>query len=109
MLSTNQTNPFCNSWAQQLRSGHNFNALQLKKAINEKKHKVANELIQVQKLITDAKYDNYCLYVVHAKLARNKNQDILLKLLGRDTTNDEAAAQVVLLLEGFRKEGLMAK
>lgn len=41
MLSTNQTNPFCNSWAQQLRSGHNFNALQLKKAINEKKHKVS--------------------------------------------------------------------
>ncbi len=46
MLSSRQTNQFCKEWAKELLGGHNFHAFQLKKTLNEKKHKVRYHLLQ---------------------------------------------------------------
>jgi len=106
LLNTSETNDFCREWADLLTAEHSLDAIQFKKKINDKKHKVANELVVLEKLISDAKVDNYCLYQTYVTLVKNKNADVLLGLLLHEWKGkiDPESKGVILLLDGFLKE-----
>lgn len=76
-----QTNSFCVATQKELLSISSRDPLLLRHFIENQKHSVLQEHLQLKKLIEHSKMNNYSLYKAYRMLKTSQNSAVILKLL----------------------------